>query len=195
MFVFLAFFIIFLLVLNIFIHKDGSAQKKTEEDFCKREQEANFTRRKDISNLGYLTIPLEKIPQTLHTEAEKKLVSLSSCQMLNLTGKTNTDLKLEYGVANLDTLMECDNNFTEFVKAVSVYAGELIEANQQEEAQTLLELAVSYHADSTTIFTLLADLYQQKGQTNQIQSLIDIAQELNSLTKPIIIEKLQAYLT
>ncbi len=195
MFVGLALFIIFLLVLNVFIHKDNHFQEKTEKDFWTREQEANFTRKKDISNLGYLTIPPEKIPQTLHTEAEQKLISLSSCRMLNLTGKTNTDLKLEYGVANLDALIEYDNNFTEFVKAVSVYAGELIDAGQPNHAQALLELAVSYHADSTAIFTLLANLYQEKGQTNQIQSLLETARELDSLSKPIIIEKLQAYLT
>ena len=182
MFIFLAAFIIFVLIMNYFIRKNNVSQHSREESFWSREQKANFTRRKDISNLNYLTIPLEKIPQNLHTDAEKTLVDLSSCQMLNLTGLTNTDLKLEYGAANLDALCEYDNHFTTFVQTIPIYAREL------------LELAVSYHADASVIYTMLADIYQQNGQADSIPSLIDSANEINSVSKNIIIEKLNAYL-
>ena len=143
MFVFLAIFIIFVLILNYFIHKNSSDQENLEARFWEREHKANFTRRKDISDLDYLTIPLEKIPQNLHTNAENTLVNLSSCRMLNLTGMTNTDLKMEYGAANLDDLSTYDDNFTKFVQAVSVYAKELLDAGQDKNALELLELAVS----------------------------------------------------
>ncbi|MCI7107299.1 MAG: hypothetical protein PUA77_07170 [Lachnospiraceae bacterium] len=194
MFIFLAAFIIFVLIMNYFIRKNNVSQHSREESFWSREQKANFTRRKDISNLNYLTIPLEKIPQNLHTDAEKTLVDLSSCQMLNLTGLTNTDLKLEYGAANLDALCEYDNHFTTFVQTIPIYARELIDTGQTEDARELLELAVSYHADASVIYTMLADIYQQNGQADSIPSLIDSANEINSVSKNIIIEKLNAYL-
>lgn len=194
MFVFLAIFIIFVLILNFYIRQNKRSQQTVEEDFWKREQEANFTRRKDISNLSYLTMPIEKIPQNLHTDAERTLVRLSSCQMLNLTGKTNTDLKLEFGAANLDALCAYDDNFTEFVKAVSIYAKELIESGQSDAARDLLELAVSYHADAGIIYTTLADLYQENGQTDRIEALVASAEEIPSLSKNIITEKLKSYL-
>lgn len=193
MFVFLAIFIVFVLILNYFIRKNNHVQKTVEDDFWKREQEANFTRRKDISNLSYLTMPIEKIPQNLHTDAEKTLIRLSSCQMLNLTGKTNTDLKLEYGAANLDALSSYDDNFTEFVQTVPIYAKELIEDGQTNAARELLELAVSYHADVSSIYTMLADLYQENGQTDRIEALLASAEEIPSLSKNMIIEKLRAY--
>jgi tetratricopeptide (TPR) repeat protein len=176
------------------IRKNNQLQNTVEENFWKREQEANFTRRKDISDLDYLTIPLDKIPQNLHTEAEDTLVALSSCQMLNLTGKTNTDLKLAYGVANLDALSAYDENFTKFVRTVPVYAQELLDAGQPDAAKDLLELAVSYHADASSIYTMLAELYRESGQTQSIQSLVDSAQEIDSLGKDIILEKLKTYL-
>ena len=71
MFVFLASFIIFVLILNFFIHKSSQNHRNTEDSFWEREQKANFTRRKDISNLGYITIPPEIIPENLHTDSEK----------------------------------------------------------------------------------------------------------------------------
>ena len=117
MFIFLAVFIIFVLILNFAIHKNNRSQENAQEQFWENERQANFTRRKDIHNLNYLTIPIEKIPQNLHTDAEKTLVRLSSDKMLNLSGITNTELKLEYGAANLDELSAYDANFTEFVSA------------------------------------------------------------------------------
>ena len=194
MFVFLASFIIFVLILNFFIHKSNHNHQNSDESFWDREQKANFTRRKDISNLNYITIPPEIIPENLHTDSEKKLTELSTQKMLNLTGMTNTDLKLLYGAANLEALSEYDNNFTSFVQAVPIYARELTEAGQTREAQRLLEFAVSCQADSRSIYTQLADLYRQSGQADRIPSLIDSAAGLRSLDSSVIVDKLKAYL-
>lgn len=194
MFIFLAVFIIFVLILNFAIHKNNHSQENVQEQFWENERQANFTRRKDIHNLNYLTIPIEKIPQNLHTDAEKTLVRLSSDKMLNLSGITNTELKLEYGAANLDELSSYDANFTEFVSAVNTYAQELLASDQKDTAKDLLELAVSFHADAISIYTTLADLYKEDGQTGHIQDLISSAEEINTLARNIIIENLKTYL-
>ncbi len=187
-------FLIFVAVLNIAIRKNDIAQQDVEQRFWDREQKANFTRRKDISSLDYLTIPIEKIPQNLHTEAENALVQLTECRMLNLTGLTNTDLKLEYGAANLEELSKYDDNFSEFVQNVTIYAKELLEADQKDDARALLELAVSYRADASIIYTMLADIYLEDGETGRIESLVQSAEEINSLSKNIIINRLNTYL-
>ncbi len=114
--------------------------------------------------------------------------------MLNLSGITNTELKLEYGAANLDELSSYDANFTEFVSAVNTYAQELLAADQKDTAKDLLELAVSFHADAISIYTTLADLYKEAGQTGHIQDLISSAEEINTLARNIIIENLKTYL-
>lgn len=194
MFVFLASFIIFVLILNYFIRKSNQNHESSQDDFWEREQKANFSRRKDISNLGYITIPSETIPQNLHTDAEKTLLELSSKKLLNLTGITNTELKLQYGAANLDALSEYDSNFTTFVRTVPVYAKELMDAGQTENARQLLEFAVSCRADSRSIYTQLAGLYRQSGQSDKIQELVRSAEGLSSLDGPVIVEKLKSYL-
>lgn len=194
MFTFLIIFAIFLIILNVTIRKNDSKQNKREEDFWEQERQANFARRKDISNLQYLTIPIEKIPHNLHTQAEEILVNLSNCKMLNLAGITNTELKLTYGAANLEELSEYDDNFTRFVQAVSTYAAELVEAGQTDDARALLELAVSYHADAISIYTTLAKIYQDAGQSAKIQDLINSASQINTIASKMITEKLQSYL-
>ena len=61
-FPFLGLFIIFLSVAAYYRKRATTQQKKVTEDFWSREDQANQIRRKDISNLPYITIPLEKFP-------------------------------------------------------------------------------------------------------------------------------------
>ena len=158
MFPFLAIFIIFCLVLSFYIRKNDTAQQKAEDEFWAKERASNAVRKKDISKLDYISIPLDKIPAKLESSTEKTIFALAEKPMLNFVGISNTDLKLQYGTANLDILTEYENNFLEFVALLPDYATELIEAGEKESARMLLEFAVSVNADSRKIDNLLAQL-------------------------------------
>ncbi len=166
MFPFLAIFIVFCLILNYYIRKNDSAQQKVQDEFWEKEIRSNAVRKKDISKLDYITIPLDKIPVKLCTSTETELFELAKKPMLNLTGISNTDLKLQYGTANLEILAEYDTNFLEFVALVPDYATELIEAGEKEAAQMLLEFAVSVNADSRKIDRLLASIKEESSSMN-----------------------------
>lgn len=158
MFPFLAIFIIFCLVLAFYIRKNDNAQQKVQDEFWEKERKSNAVRKKDISKLDYINIPLDKIPAKLESSTEKTIFALAEKPMLNFVGISNTDLKLQYGTANLDILMEYENNFLDFVALLPEYATELIEAGETESARMLLEFAVSVNADSRKIDNLLASL-------------------------------------
>lgn len=158
MFPFLAIFIIFCLVLAFYIRKNDNAQQKVQDEFWEKERKSNAVRKKDISKLDYISIPLDKIPAKLESSTEKTIFALAEKPMLNFVGISNTDLKLQYGTANLDILMEYENNFLDFVALLPEYATELIEAGETESARMLLEFAVSVNADSRKIDNLLASL-------------------------------------
>ncbi|MBQ3557935.1 MAG: hypothetical protein IJA07_00295 [Agathobacter sp.] len=158
MFPFLAIFIIFCLVLTFYIRKNDAAQQKVQDEFWEKERQSNAVRKKDITKLDYITIPFEKIPVKLETSTEKAIFALAEKPMLNFVGISNTDLKLQYGTANLDILTEYENNFLEFVALLPDYTAELVEAGEIESARMLLEFAVSVNADSRKINKQLADL-------------------------------------
>ena len=194
MFVFLAIFIIFLLYINFLLHKNRRAQEDLEKAFWDREQAANLTRRKDISNLNYLTITSAEIPSNLSTDAQKALLALCGTDMINLSGMSNTDLKMEYGVANLDTLSACDERFSLFQTNAAVYAQELADAGDVSAARSLLELAVTHQADNSAVYTQLASMYQAAGETEKIQHLKELAGQLPALSQQIILSKLAPFL-
>lgn len=166
MFPFLAIFIVFCLILNFYIRKNDSEQQKVQDEFWEKELRSNAVRKKDISKLDYITIPLDKIPVKLCTSTETKLYALADKPMLNLTGISNTDLKLQYGTANLEILSEYDTNFLDFVSLVPDYAAELIDAGEKEAALMLLEFAVSVNADSRKIDRQLAALKEELSSVN-----------------------------
>lgn len=184
-------FLIFIIVLNISLRKQRRSQEEVDRKFWDRELAANNTRKQDITKLDYITIPSDMIPQNLHTETEQALVELSSKKMLNLINQTNTDLKLKYGVANLEELSEYEENFTRYIALIPVYAKELIDAGQKESAIALLELAVAQHADSSPIYSLLAEQYIQNGNSDKVQELMEQAKSIDSISGSIIVQKLQ----
>lgn len=179
----LTIFIVFLVVLTYHIKKSESAQAKVEEAFWEKERASNAVRKQDISKLEYITIPWEKIPHSLNTDVENAFFALSEKTMVNLTGISNTDLKLTYGTANLALLSEYDTNFTEMVSLLPEYCKQLLDAGYTDIAQELLEFAVQFKADSSKIYAQLAALYRNQGNQQKLDWLRNASEELPSLTK------------
>lgn len=181
-------------ILTYQLRKTTNAQKEVEDNFWTREREANFVRPKDISNLCYITIPDGLLPLNIESDTEKEIATFIDKKMLNLTGMTNTDVKLEYGRQNFDKLSTYDDNFTQFIKLVPEYAKELMDANQVSDARNLLEFAVKNKADIRQIYQLLSSIYVDSGESGKINNLIAYAQNLDSLTKNMIINDMNAIL-
>lgn len=190
---FTIFAVIFIIVFTIRNRQNIRKQADITDNFWKKELEANSTRKKDISNLNYITIPLEIFPSGIHRECEEKIKALSQKKIVNLTGISNTDLKLTYGVANLEFLGECDANFADLVYCIGAYATELLKVNRIEEARRILEFGVSIQADSALIYTTLGKIYHDSRDTDRLKALMEKAQNLNSLQKASIIAKLSGY--
>lgn len=192
MFPFLAILIIFCLVLSYYIKKGDASQKEIIDDFFEKERLANSVRKKDISQLNYITIPFEKIPHLLHTDTEKAFFSFGEKTMVNLNGISNTDLKLQYGTANLTTLSEYDANYMEMIALLPQYTKELLDANQIDAAQMLLEFAVDSQADSSIIYKQLASIYKETNQSEKIKHLITSSDNLPDLAKSMVQKELSS---
>ncbi len=199
-FPFLGLFIIFLSVAAYYRKRATAQQKKVTEDFWSREDQANQIRRKDISNLPYITIPLEKFPIGISddeelTDYENDLKTLASRKILNLSHQSNTDLKLAYGPANLPALSEYDQNYTTLLRNLVAYADCLIKNGFKAEAVPVLEFGISIDSDIRANYTLLAELYKEQGNASKIQELIDKAASLDSMMRSAILEQFTPYKT
>ncbi|MBR1854563.1 MAG: hypothetical protein IJ794_15715 [Lachnospiraceae bacterium] len=193
----LASLIVFIWIIMHNLRKSKRIQNEAERTFWERERLANETRRKPLDNLDYIKIPLDELP--MHTMEDDSKVAgslqiineLSLQPIVNLTGFTNTDLKLEYGTANITALTEYDQSYTLLVNTLQTWANELYQAGYTDETTQILEFAVSTRTDVTASYDLLADIYLQNGRKNDIQKLKETAETLNSLSKNVILRHLQ----
>lgn len=193
--IFLGLFIFLLFLLAYFRKKNSNAQSTVEEDFWARENEANHTRRQDISGLPYITIPLENFPMGIYDnselmEYEELLTNLSHDKILNLEGESNTDLKLKYGPANLDALTACDDNYATLCRTIVSYAECLLSLGHRQDAQKVLETGISCGCDHSKNYLLLADLYLEDHNETSFENLLRQAEALTSPGRDSILKRL-----
>ena len=167
------------------------------KSFSERERLANNTLKQPLDSLNFINIPIESIPAPEPAVNEKcasligELKLLAQKKTVNLTGISNTDLKLMYGAANLPILTEYDQNFTALCKTLFELGCEYKNAGLTDEAIKTLNIGINLGTDISGNYTTLAEMYAEKGLYVEIQRLINCADSIRSLTKNSTITKLQ----
>ena len=105
---------------------------------------------------------------------------------------TNTDLKMMYGPANLDTLSACDDAYADLILLLNKIGKTLLEANDVSSAEQCLSYAVSIGSDITASYTMLATIYADKHDTDHLDELIRKAESITSLSGKTIQIKLHS---
>ncbi len=194
-FPFLTIFLIFIVWLAIKIKQSKAKHTRDMDDFWMAEMQANATPAKDIKDLSYITIPIEKFPLDFSTdeetmEIESRLKELSTHPLLNLTGKTNTEIKAAYGVPNFETMCQIGEDYNEASLLLDKYAAKLEEAGRINDAMAVLEFAVGTKTDIKTSYTRLGKYYKSLGKEEKLAYLIKQVEESNLLLKSAIIKEL-----
>lgn len=196
-FPFFTLFMIFIVVLWIRHKTLDKQQAETERNFWEKEREANTTPAVDISTLPFIKVPLDRFP--IHStedpainSIEDKIVELSTHKLLNLTGKTNTELKATYGVPNFEEMSKIGEDFDSLTILLNQYAESLINAELLTEAISVLEFAVGIKTDTAKTYKMLADSYSQKGNTQKLDILREQVDRSNLVLKPAILEHIDS---
>lgn len=187
--------IVFIVLFHYKSRHASRMEKKQSEEFWKREHEASFARNKDISQLDYIEIPFQELPFCETTEEplfslQNTIRELSNQKICNLTGQSNTDLKLTYGPMHLHELSEYDHNFTILARTLHNLGTYYYEQKDFEKAQQIFEFAVKCNSDVSKTYLFLAKIYHSQKNLAKITELIAAANELNTLLKKSLIRSL-----
>ena len=190
-------FIIFILLVRHNIRRNRRIEEGNEKAFWDRERKANEVRKKPLDDLVYVKPDMSSFPTDVMAddpeikECMQLLGELEDQKIVNLTGMTNTDLKLKYGVANLKLLTEYDDRYTLLVQTIQKWADKLWENGYTKEAIPLLEEQVRIHADITSAYRKLAVYYRDNNEPGKIENLKKTAETLNSSSKNVILRSLE----
>lgn len=161
--------------------------RKTKE-FWEREEEANHTRNKDISNLPYLHMNMEKIPGREHPHIPiatlwNQLNDMSHEPMLDLADYSNTDLKLHYGVGNFKVLTSYDDNYNNFLVQLSILGRTFSEIGDTNSAIACYEQVLADGSRKIQDFHALAKLYLGADRPEAVNELISQVSNDSSLER------------
>lgn len=189
-------FVIFCVLVSYIAKKNTVNAEEINHEFFERERKANSIRRQPIDHLPYIHVPVESLPLDKLDDINARefcrvIKELGHKQILNLTGISNTDLKLQYGAANLSTLTECDQNYTVLVRNIAFLAEIYMNNGLRKEAITLLEYGISIGTDVKKNYDLLGAVYAENKEYDKIQTLITTAETVNSLSKDAILNHLK----
>lgn len=178
---------------------EHNKDKRSVTSYLENEDRANATRRKDISDLPYVVVPLDTLPLNITLNDTKKQIkideykqdflSLSEKKMLNLIGVSNTELKESYGPANLEPLSIYDQNYSRYIRTLYLYA-DCIYEEYPEKAVALLEYALTIGTDISGTYELLGKHYLKYQQTENFKELYDYIPVPESISGKTIINKL-----
>lgn len=175
----LIFFILFIIWVNVKTKRDAGGGSKWDTDYWTKERNSNFARKKDISNLDYITISEDELPFSDTAEDEEKyrqdqVRRVLSHKILNLSGMSNADIKLAYGTANFPELSMYDQNYLLLIRNLGLWGSYLHRGceGQDSRARIILEKAIDLGSDIRDTYLSLAEIYLAENQPEKIQELI-----------------------
>ncbi|GMQ56146.1 hypothetical protein AN1V17_05390 [Vallitalea sediminicola] len=197
--IFLLSFIILIIVIKLKMTKADREVKNTSKTFWAREEKAMFARKKSIDDLDYIHIDENELPISKNKEypdeilhIQNKIMDLIKLKMIDFHGKTNTDLKIEYGTANLDTLILYEEHYTLLIKHLYKWGKLLHENNNIDEAIKVLEIGVNIKTDISGHYILLGKLYKIKKDTKSFNSLYSQINDTQFMFKDKILNALSS---
>lgn len=196
--VFFLCFIVFIFWFRV-KSKQNANISSWDEEFWKKEREANFARKQDISNLEYLELDKRRLPFSENGSEEEQdiqneLNGILLHQTLNLGNMSNADIKLKYGLANFEKLSACDQNFTRLIRTLNKWGVYCFETENYEHAKQIFEYAIELGSDVSSTYLTLARIYLREDSIDKIQSLIDRIDATDSFMKESIKTKLMQIL-
>lgn len=196
---FFASFVIFIIFFSIRNIKNQRIENQYMEAYFKREYEANQTKKMPLDQLNYLIIPdslLSAPNPNGHSDIARlldELKALSLLKIVNFTGLTNTDLKLEYGADNLHTLTQYDLNYTKLSRNLNQLGHLYMTEDLIPLAKEFFHYAIDSGSDIRTTYLDLAIIYQQEDNLDAIKNLKESANQLLNMNKSIISRMLQEF--
>ena len=177
--------IIFAVILKYKLRSVERTEKKQEEDFLQMERKASLPVKRDLGTLPLLSISLESLP--FQDNASGKLATyqtiireLSTQNICNLIGISNTHLKLKYGAGNLELLSTYEQNYILLIQTLTNWGIHLSKNQAYQESKMVLEYAVSCNSDMRQTYITLARIYKKEDQIDKIYELLSQVESMST---------------
>lgn len=178
--------IIFVILLKYKLRIAERQEQAMEDNLRQLEQRASLPIKRSLNTLPKIEISLSDLPFQENAVSEIKscqdtIRELSSQTICNLTGISNTDLKLKYGAGNLDEILEYEQNYLLLIKTLSNWGTQLYEQHNCKDAETVLNYAVSCQSDIRQTYITLTRIYLEQNNLDKVHNLAKKTETIPSM--------------
>lgn len=186
------FFIGLIIIFQTFIKRGDRIIKHSKEQFLKDEQEASFFRAHEIESSRYIVPDISKFPlmdeSQIKTKEDEYAYTIQQ-EVLTKSHKAmahfeegNLELKKMYGAAHLEFIAQSEENYNSFLQSLQAWAKALVDADNKTAATQVLEQGIAIGLDLSSSFILLADLYKDSHNTQELLKLLQLTKESKNIT-------------
>jgi hypothetical protein len=167
-------------------------QEEINRKFFEAEEAANMVRKKEIDPELYYQANLSELPQI--PEGDPHQVERCAKRTMIRFEKplSNLELKSRFGLSQMDTIAQCEENFNEYLKSLTKWASDL-SAEDQNNALIILEKVVELGGEFRDTYRLAADIYSSRGDKPALTALLSNA-EKNHFRDPAVRNSILEYI-
>ena len=178
-------FAVVVLIMNLIMRSRGRHYKKEFNDYLEAEQKANFAPKQAIDEALFFHPDLNKYPlwnidsenEPLLAKAQETVIHKASLKMLHFDPpRTNLELKMAFGLANLENITLFEEHYNQFMRALVDWAEALKTAGNDGHMEQVLLAAIQDGCDLSKAYTMLADFYDDKRDKKALNDLHDSLQ-------------------
>ncbi len=193
------------IIFNTIIKMSVKKNEKKKSEFIENEREAAFYRSKPIEEERYIKPNIENFKvmdkKENYTDEElyvynlqQKLIEISQKTMAHFT-ESNIELKKMYGINNLESIIQWEENYTNFLHKANSFAKALNQLNKKEEAIKILEEAIRVGLDFPQSLIFLADIYNETNNKEKLENLYQLTKQNNNNNMIKVVTHIEKLLT
>ena len=165
--------IIVILFIASVTKRHGRLQDAKNRRFLEEEQAANLARKREIDPELFFVPDLGVLP-TVEQGDPHKVVRASIRTMVRFAEPiSNVELKKMYGVSQLDSISQYEENYHDYLKCLGEWAKFLEKNERTEDALTVLLYTIELGTEFRAPYKLATDIYFSKGDRGAIFALLD----------------------
>lgn len=194
-------FLILIITVQINLRKYDSKRNASRENFWEKEHQSLFSRKKPLDSADFISASLPdhlkksiEVFKELDREdlfyTQEKCFECLNTPMMNLENMLNSDVRIKYGTANLETVELYEENYNKYLHSLYMLGKGYYELKMYQDAITVLEEGVRIHTQMREHYIILGKIYKELHQEDSFKQLIRHAEEINSISKSKLIKAL-----
>jgi hypothetical protein len=171
-------------------------QEEINSRFLEEEEAANSVRKKEIDAELFFTPDLSALPPIPDSDPHQIKRCATRTMIRFDVHMTNLELKKLYGPAQMDIIAQYEENFSEYLKALTKWAVALSDENfdgNQVDVMTILEKVITMGGEYRDAYKLAADICEARNDKSGLENLLELVME-NHFKDPSIRQQILDYI-